>query len=570
MRTLLLSAAAIGAVTGAAQAATDSMMPSPALSGVNPLYSKWANGPSTSPNFFPLAVWYQNPMAVGAYGAYPSLASAVAGEKMNIFLGFAGLTSGLASWPENFGSDAGELETIKAHNLYAIGGLVVPSTQDTAAGSVASMLALAKSIGATSNLIGYNAGDEPNCAQASAEPAVVAALTSYDPTRMVAYNQNHWMTAPAYYSCLPALVTGLQSAGVTSADFYPLTDPWNGNSAGFPKSDFLSVPNDTLFMQGVMVQGLAHFGAPGQPVWAYVESGSDNFGMSEGANFMSAAVTSGSPVLTMANTWTKFTKTWIGLTISGPGIPPNARVVSIIDSTHATLSAVATATSSSENVNVTGGIYNSDCVASVNLCVVQGNEYRPTVSQVNSEVWNSIINGANGIEYFCHDLTSYAFCLGNGSPAAVAAQQNITYINTNILKFAPVLNAPTVGQCSMQQQNYTTSAGWTTTTSCSGGILTMSTTNQAVPGLAIAKVYNGITYIIAQSDRRSTYGAIFHFTVAGLARRRAMVVYDSNAQYDPANSSQGHGRWVDRNGVFNDVLGANNDHYQVRIYAIQD
>ena len=349
-----------------------------------------------------------------------------------------------------------------------------------------------------------------------------------------------------------------------------MTNPYLGGSVGFPKSDFLSVPNDTLFMQDIMVEGLIHYASPGQPVWTFVESGSDNLGFSGASNSTTARVANGSRTLTLTSNWTKFTSTWVGLTIAGPGIPANTTVRSIIDGAHLTMSNAATSTNASATVTITGGVNNSDCVASVNLCVAQGNEYRATPAQVNSEVWMSIISGANGIEYFCHDTIASTFCLAGGNtPASIVVQQNLTYVNTNVLNYAPMLNSQTVGQCSMQHQNYTTAAGYTTTTSCTGGILTMVTTNAALPGLALVKTYNGVTYLFAQSDRRSAYGAYFNFTLAGMGSKKATVVYDSDAHYDPSHSTQGASHPLNGAGTFSDTLGANHDDYQVKIYAIR-
>jgi hypothetical protein len=205
----------------------------------------------------------------------------------------------------------------------------------------------------------------------------------------------------------------------------------------------------------------------------------------------------------------------------------------------------------------------------VNLCVVNGNEYRATPAQVNAEVWMSIINGAMGIEYFCHDSSSANFCMGDtaGGPAAAAVQENIKYINTIVSNFAPQLNSSTAGICSMQRLNYTTGAQ-STTTSCTNGILTMATSNAAVPGMALAKLYGGTSYLFAQSDRRSTAGATFTFTLNGYAGKTATVIYDSNQKYDIHNSSKGATFELNGSGAFADVLGANHDDYQVKIYKI--
>jgi hypothetical protein len=488
---------------------------------------------------------------------------------MNIFIGLG------ASWPENFGKDSGELEAIaaiKSTKLYAIGGINTPYNTNTSAQSVASVLALAASIGAQSNVIGYNAGDEPACGGTPSGamemvPTVVGGINGYDPTRVVTYNYTTWMVSPQYLSaaCLSASKTALQKTSIGSFDYYPLTRPW-GKVSG---SDFISVPFDGLYMQNVAVQALIHNGRANQPMWAYVESGSDNFGFSEQNNTFAGGITAASKVLVNASGYSKFTSTWVGLTVSASGIPAGTTITSISDATHAVMSAAATGSNASATIAVTGGAQNSDCVASANLCVVNGNEYRPTPVQVNAEVWMSLISGANGIEYFCHDLTTYSFCLGDatGGTAAATTQANLTYVNKNVLAYAAVLNSLTSGICSMQNINYTTGA-LSTTNSCSNGVLTMATANSAVPGIAMVKKLAGFTYLFAQSDRRSPSGATFTFTLAGLAASTATVLYDSNAQYDTANSSVGKSFILNSSSQFSDTLGANNDHYQVKIYRV--
>ena len=98
---------------------------------------------------------------------------------------------------------------------------------------------------------------------------------------------------------------------------------------------------------------------------------------------------------------------------------------------------------------------------------------------------------------------------------------NLTYVNATVLSYAPVLNSPTVGACSLQQENYTTGAR-STTTSCANGILTLVTTNAAVPGMAIVKQYNGSTYLFVQSDRlqRHRSAGIFQMTLCGPVREK--------------------------------------------------
>jgi hypothetical protein len=207
------------------------------------------------------------------------------------------------------------------------------------------------------------------------------------------------------------------------------------------------------------------------------------------------------------------------------------------------------------------------CPATTNTC--SNGTYtiwhRAPANLVNAEVWMSIINGATGIEYFCQDSTAtYAYCMGQGGSAgALAAQANVTYINLNLQTYAPMLNSATAGMCTMN--NGTTLSSFTT--SCSNGILTMSTGTPTVPGAALVKSYNGATYLIAQPDR---YGsAAFTFTLTGLAGKTATVVYDSNSRYDSGHASLGATYVLNSSAQFVDTLGANGDNYQVKIYKIQ-
>jgi hypothetical protein len=301
----------------------------------------------------------------------------------------------------------------------------------------------------------------------------------------------------------------------------------------------------------------------------FVESGGDNFGQSKQHNKFDAAITTGSAVIANESGWSHFTAAWVDLTLTGPGIPEHTKIVSITDPTHAVMSAPATA-SARGPVKVGGGVYNSNCLERLNLCVVGGNEYRATPAQVNAEVWISLINGAHGIEYFCHDSSAYSFCLGNskGGKAAEDAQNNLTFINKTILDFAPILNSDTIGICSMEQENYDTGAISIART-CANGVLEVSTNNPSVPAVAMVKSLGGVTYLFAQSDRRSPSGAEFTFRVRGSRGRTAKVVYDSNDHYDHVHSTQGQTLTLSPEGSFSDGLGAHNDHYQVKIYAIQ-
>jgi hypothetical protein len=573
------------ALTPAAVAAAEArpMQGSPPLNVSYPsMYARWTNGPWQNPAFFPISVFWQSPNQTGTFGAYTSQAGAAAGEHINIFQGITGeSTSGL--WPEFFGRDLGELEAVKAHNLYLIGGIKTPFLQNTSTDSVASVLTLARAIGAQANVIGYQTADEPGCAAGdpvangytrpvsmTAVPTIIGGVQQYDPTRVVLLNETAWMISPQFQSCLTDSISALQSTDIGSMDSYTATRAYVVFASDFAKSDFYTVPNDTLFFQGLETQALIHFGRQNQPIWTFVEAGGDNYGAAEAANVLQASITSGSNVLVNVSGRSVFSPTWVGLTVSGTGIPAGAKITRFVDRTHAVMSVTATASAAREGVRVTGGVQNSDCVASVNLCVVNGNEYRATPVQVNAEVWMSLISGANGIEYFCHDLTTSAFCLGaaRGGTAAAVVQSNLTYVNSTVLSYAPVLNSPTLGICSMQHEDYATGAR-STTTSCNNGILTLTTTNAAIPGLAMVKQYNGSTYLFVQSDRRSATGAIFKMAVTGTSGKHARVVYDSNDHYDHVHTSVGSSFPIGSSATFSDTLGANHDDYQVKIYQIQ-
>ena len=554
----------------------------PSVASAGSIYAQWQNGPPQNPAFFPISVWWQNPAVTGQSGSYSTIGAAAVGMGINILLGEGG-------WPEQFGADKGELEAVKANNLYLIGGIYTPYSENNLPQSVASVLALAKSIGAERNVIGYNMGDEPDCAGDNNNglgfakiPSAVSQLAQYDNTRIVAFNQTFWPMQPYWWgSCGTPAINALRSIGIASFDYYPLTNP-NMISYGYhypgnipaqyyaTKSDFLSLPNDTLWVQSVATQALVHAGKPNQPAWAFIEAGGDALA-SGGYNNFPGSVTSGSAMLTNASGWSSFTQTWVGLTVSGSGLPANTKITGVIDATHAELSAPSTASASSETITVTGGDGSgTDCVASVNLCVVNGNEYRPTPDQVNSEVWMSLIAGANGIEYFCHDSTSDYFCMGaaSGGPVAAITQTNVTSIDKRLRRFAPELNTPSVAACSMQVINYSTGI-LSTTTSCANSILTIMTSNAAVPGSAMVKQLNGSTYLFAQSDRRSPAGANFTYTLNGLAGKTATVLYDSNEIYDHAHGTHGSTLILNDAGQFSDVLGANNDHYEVKAYKIE-
>lgn len=459
------------------------LLPASLLAQSN-VYSSWSNFPQ-SPSFFPIVLWMQNPSwSMGPGAPYSSVPLAMVGTKMNTLLGID--YGGGGGFPSSCGADTnGYINSIVSQHLYVIA--VTDGTNSSSnPGSVLCLQQSFSNLNASQYLVGYNMGDEPSCTTMGTLPATVSTVQSYDTTRPIFWNFTDWVFG--HGSCFPASnptnISALQGISVGSFDVYPVTGPWNGSLPG--------TPQDSMWIQGWSVAQFVALGRPGQPIWAYPDSGTNELGYS------------------------------------------------------------------SQNGNT--------CNASTNLCSPNNNEYRATAEQVNAEVWMQLINGAMGIEWFCDDTDAYNFCLGSttGGEASVSAAiaSNIAYINTTVLNYAPQLNSNVLGRCTMN----TGTAYSSYTTSCSNGILTMSTGTATVPGSAIVKTYNGTLYLFAAPDRNGS--ATMTFALTGYGGATAKVVYDSNAQYDPSHSSVGATFTLNGAGQFSDTFGANGHNYQPKIYTI--
>ena len=528
---------------------------------------------------FPISVWYQNPVQTGTY--YKSTTTQAAATKAigaNLMLGFMGYNGSPTTWPESYGADHGQLALLTSLGIDVMSPLYTDYTSKTSATSVNSVLALISKVANSSTMVmGYNLGDEPTCAQAANIPSEVAAIKASDPTRIVTFNHTAWVLAPQFSGCTSTLQAALQATSVASADDYPLINAYtNPLTFTFPESDFNSTSNDTLWRHMLMVAGLRHFALSGEPVWAFQDTGNDALGFAEANGSIISNLTSGSTTLTLVPTggagWPKFTSRWVGMGLVGSGIPSGTTIAALTDASHVVMSHAATLSETNKPVAVVGGVHNSDCIAAVNLCLVNGNEYRATAAEVAAEAWGTVISDGDGIEWFPQDLNGAAWALGDQSvvdPAASrAAAANLAQIDRSIQTYAAVIGDATAGVCSMQSENYATGA-YSKSTHCSNGILTMATADNSVPGLALAKTHSGALYVFAQSDRRSTNGAVFTFTLSGHSGQTATVVYDSNQHYDPAHSAQGSTFVLNRAAQFSDALGAFSDDYQVKIYRVQ-
>ena len=398
---------------------------------------------------------------------------------MNIFIG---IDNGGTAWPSGVcsGDSNGYLAAIQAVGMYSIPEVNV--TNNTAANSISSLLCLENSLGVNGTLIGFDMGDEAQCgSQMTSVPSEADALMGYDSTRPIFYNMTDWIFLHGICNPVSQNINALQAVSIGSFDIYPLISPWQS---------YPGTPQDAMWVQGYSVNQFRQNGRVGEPVWAYVETGSDALGYSSQAG--------------------------------------------------------------------------NTCDANTNICTPSNNEFRATPEQVNAEAWMSIINGANGIEWFCHDSSALAFCLGEGGSAkANAVQANLTYVDTTILSFAEQINSSTVGLCTMIN-----GTGFTDfRTSCSDGVLSLAAGSSSMPASALVKSFGGAHYLFAQTARRGSESLTF--TLSGDSGKTATVVYDSNAHYDSSNSSVGSTFTLSGSGGFTDTFGANGHDYQVKIYKIQ-
>ena len=198
----------------------------------------------------------------------------------------------------------------------------------------------------------------------------------------------------------------------------------------------------------------------------------------------------------------------------------------------------------------------SACNTATNLCS-KGNEQRATPEQVNSAAWLTLINGSNGIIWFCDDgVTGADACLGGGSNGNSSAcaptcgiPANLSYIDSHVQGFAQELNSPSVGGVSI------------------------SSSNSATPIDEMTKTVGGTTYLFVEADRAGGRTTAT-YTVSGAAGETATLVYDSAARYDPSVSEQGKTFVLDGSGSFSDSLTGDTGNsagaasYQVKIYTL--
>jgi hypothetical protein len=361
---------------------------------------------------------------------------------------------GMDAWPERFGRDDGELAAAVASHMYVIGG--GDPTSRTSAESVASIAKLISATpGASKYFIGYQWGDEPVCATDVASQ--VAIIHREDPKRMVFENEGAWVAwlprnVVGNARCLAQSEANLKATNIASADEYALTDPWHtylcpsATGRGY----------DCLYAYGQEAQNLRSVVGPDTPVWEFVETGTNDLGLSS-QNHSKSEEASASPV------------------------------------------------------------------------------------QVNSAAWLALLNGANGIEWFCDQMKAdgtpvWDYCASNAT-----IRKNLTYIDDTVERFAAEINAPNVPKA-----------------------VTVQSSKSDVPIVADVKHVDGSTYLMVEGDRIG--GTTGTYRLQADVSGTATLVYDSNQRYDSAASEQGETFALNSHGVFSDSLRAS---YSVKIYKIR-
>jgi hypothetical protein len=187
-------------------------------------YRFWANGPSTSPDYFPIGVWLQDPLHAERYRSLG----------VNLYVGL---------WN---GPTATQLSALRAAGMQAI------ATQNA--------LALADG---GDTIIGWMHDDEPDNAQPDEK---YHEIRRADPTRPVWLNLGRGVGWDGWFGRGPRTnhpedyPEYLKGADIASFDIYP-----GASKEVAIKNQFWRVPYG--------VDRLKRWSRPGTPVWAFIETG---------------------------------------------------------------------------------------------------------------------------------------------------------------------------------------------------------------------------------------------------------------------------------------------------------
>ena len=298
------------------------------------LNSSWTNFPQSN-TFIPIAVWNLDASNTAPPTAgYSSGAAAMAGLHINVALtiGYNGVNGYPASGTCGVDSN-NELSNLHSNGVYAV--LFGDYTSTTSSESINCQSKLPNF---SSVVIGWFGSDEPSCTTMANVPTYKATLAAEDSTRPIFWNFTDWVWG-THGGCTPASnptnASALQGSDIGSFDEYPVISPWNGSSApvvtgsvtvsgsvvtlssgsGFvttgtwanqpivlngtlctissvTDSSHLTLTSscgssgtyymyaDAMWIQGWSVGLFGSYGRPGQPRWAYMDTGNDAFAYS--------------------------------------------------------------------------------------------------------------------------------------------------------------------------------------------------------------------------------------------------------------------------------------------------
>ena len=135
-------------------------------------------------------------------------------------------------------------------------------------------------------------------------------------------------------------------------------------------------------------------------------------------------------------------------------------------------------------------------------------DVRPMPHQLRAEVWMSLIHGAAGVQYFCHQIEpnfNETDCLDDASTAAALQE-----INAQLTELAPILNLQSFG-------------------------LSPVSSNANVPVRAVLKKSGADRYVFAVSEAPGATTAVFDLT--GIGKATGIEVLGEGRNLTPTGDS---------------------------------
>ena len=147
--------------------------------------------------------------------------------------------------------------------------------------TVSSLQTIASNLGKSAYLIGYVMGDEPQGSDGCTHligsiPSIMTTFDAYDTTRPFTWNHTGWPFN--HGSCSGSLnQNALKAMSIGSSDIYPMTSPYNGLSGTVTDSNGVG---DYNWIQAWETAVFLADGNAGQPMWFFIDSGTNELGFS--------------------------------------------------------------------------------------------------------------------------------------------------------------------------------------------------------------------------------------------------------------------------------------------------